>query len=344
MQTGSATQYFREAVTRPSQYDSHRAGPSEGILKTIMGLRGLSISDESVFDFEAPDGCKDWPGTRYGPDSPHLQFAKAAKAIRSKRQPPTPNAVRPSKARKPKTEPPSKPTPEPSRHHLPVPKREAALHLLTLPGELRDAIYDLLAIHDGPLYAQIRGVWKPSANGKRRHALAYRRFPQEPSASLANRQLRKEVLSVFYGANRFIYQHSTVAGMRSMISPAAQTIWKFHCTATNHLRHIQLRFDCRGSRWQITYTLRKLADGVITIENSLTDSDYCTCLEDDATEITLECAKDTTDLAVLLSSLCARRRARLDAFAKVEGDSTMYRMPTAFCMTCSKPHVPLVSG
>ncbi|KAK0909277.1 hypothetical protein LTR57_016462 [Friedmanniomyces endolithicus] len=56
-----------------------RQGPAEGILKTIMGLRGLSISDESTFDFEPSQEWIRWPGTRQA----WLLTCQADKTIKS---------------------------------------------------------------------------------------------------------------------------------------------------------------------------------------------------------------------------------------------------------------------
>lgn len=76
--------------------------------------------------------------------------------------------------------------------------------LLTLPPEIRNLIFHLAVVHSGPLelYPQAAPVSSPSVwHRDNPHGNPVR--PSEPALSQTCRQLRAEVLPVFYGENVF---------------------------------------------------------------------------------------------------------------------------------------------
>ncbi|KAK3075746.1 hypothetical protein LTR53_000684 [Teratosphaeriaceae sp. CCFEE 6253] len=323
--------------------------PPEGILKMIMSLRGLSVSDESKFDFEPRETWKRWPGARYGQDSPHLQFAKGTKAGRGKHPSSPAKPSRPTKARKPKAVSPAKPKPlQPSTVHGVIPKRDVPLHLLTLPPELRNRIYELLAVHDEPLYPQLRPVWK---TGGKRRACDIRRFPLEPSLSLANRQIREELLSIFYGSNRFVFKPSEQDLLQkySMTAPLNLGKWAVLRSASRCLRHIEWKVKAR--RYipgpSIGFKITKSSDGEVEITHDLDGSmlSYCPCLEDQAIAGTMVEARGETDLMRILQILAQQRQHKLALNGRWDEEKEMYeRVPPTRCEHCEKRVIPYVGA
>jgi len=313
-----------------------------------MAFRGIDIGQESLFDFSLPPGCINWPLEQYGPQSPHLDFVKghSHKSPHIKRRPLPVSPSRPIKARRPKPSTVAKRKPEPTKEHGPLPERDQPLHLLDLPGELRDMIYDILALRDEPQYAQLRPVLE--RNGRRLVHLV-RRHPQEPVLALVNKQLRHEVLSVFYGTNRFIFRssHEPLLEAHSMAKHTAIGRWK--TTQTGYLRHIELKLDARkslGLPFTVTYVLKKGQDGQIKITHSLGGTDYCRCIEDDAVASTLsKRPQGDNDLVAVTVFLSCVRELKLRAVAKQDDDEMgMYKMPTTKCVICHKTNLMHVSG
>ncbi|KAK4544127.1 hypothetical protein LTR36_004625 [Oleoguttula mirabilis] len=321
------------------------AEPSEGILKTIMALRGLDISAASTFDFTLPAGSTAWPAPHYGPDSPHPQTAKQSQLTQTKRRQAPSTPTRPGKSRKPMSTPAKKARPAPSRGHGPIPKRDQPLTLLNLPGELRDTIYDVLAIHERLLYPQYRPVHTP---GGRK---VLRRYPQEPTLALVNRQLRREVLSMFYGFNVFVFRRSEGELLQSF--SMTDTVWltRWHCDCTpalsGYLRNIELRLDAhsREGPLTLTYKLHKTAEGRIDVTHDLADTGYCHCLEDEAVAEMRAHMVGLSDLVRVATVLSRKRKMKLVAFAKRDDDEGgLFKMPTATCLYCRKKHLEHVSA
>ncbi|KAK5119641.1 hypothetical protein LTR85_007470 [Meristemomyces frigidus] len=321
------------------------AEPGEGILKTIMALRGLDISAPSDFDFILPADCPQWPAPHYGPDSPHLQAAKGSRQPKTKRRhaPSTPST--PAKTCKPRSTPAKKAKPEPTRGHLPIPKRDQPLRLLTLPGELRDMIYDLLAVREGPLFPQYRPV---HMRGGRK---VLRRYPQEPTLALVNKQLRHEVLSSLYASNVFVFRRSEEQLLQSF--SMTDTVWmtRWHCDCTpalsGYLRNVELQLDARAREGPLTltYTLKKMAEGRIDVMHDLADTGYCHCLEDEAVAEMRAQMVGLSDLVRVATVLSRRRKTKLMALAKQDDEEDgMFKMPTATCLYCRKKHLKHVSG
>ncbi|KAF2774481.1 hypothetical protein EJ03DRAFT_323053 [Teratosphaeria nubilosa] len=335
----------QDVQTTTSPRDSSE--PSEGILKTIMGLRGLDISQESLFDFELPPGSTEWPLSPYGPQSPHLQYAKGRRSARDKRCSAVASPARPIKARKPKRSTSAKRKAEPRQDHGPLPPRDEPLHLLNLPGELRDIIYDILCLRKDQLYAQLR----PTLQKEGRHLRKIlRRHPTEPILALVNKQLRREVLSVFYGANSFVFRRSneTLLEKYSMTNPIH--LARFMTPATCFIRKVELKFEAKGGlgiQFHFSHKLRKSQAEVVTISHDLAKT-YCSCLEDNAVAETL--AEGNTsgvgrDLVGLASLLSIQRQNKLDGVAhKDQLEGGMYKLPTARCVLCHRANLAHVSA
>lgn len=326
----------------------------QSVLKTIMALRNLDMSEESKFDFALPEGCRQWPGPCYGEQSPHTQFAKATKQTRAKRQGPQTASPTPAKASRPKTKAQvtkRKSRPEqPSKGHGPIPVRKTPLHLLNLPGEIRDMIYELLVVRDDPIYPQVRPSWKLGESG-RGVVRIYRRYPQEPILALVNRQLRHEVLSTFYGINKFIFRKSReldIGDLSAMTSPRTMLIWDPHGTSTRYLRNLQLKLEharsALGSVKQ-SYTLRKTPDNKIKITHKLADPEYCQCVENVCIETVMKMIEDGTlkeDLVRVAAEVMRLRTAKLSALAR-KLEEGMFWMPGVLCGSCGRASLMQVS-
>ncbi|KAK5138424.1 hypothetical protein LTR08_000010 [Meristemomyces frigidus] len=311
-----------------------------GILKTIMGLRGLDISAESKFDFTLPRSCKEWPAPHYGPDSPHPQHVKDSRKLQNKRRHGVSIPSRPAKASKPKIVSVRKARPQPSRTHGPMPKRDLPLHLLNLPGEMRNLIYDLLVLRPSPIYPQFRPVHKL---GQRK---VLRRYPREPKLALVNHQLRHEVLSVFYGANLIVFRRSEGELLQSFNMTVASWLTAWHCGCTPavsaYLRYVELQFTVytNDGDFRLSYELIKSAEGHIDVTHNLADTEYCCCLEDEASAEIRTQMVGLTDLVRVATVLSRKRRSKLIAFAtrgEKEEEGT-FMMPTTACLYCRKNH------
>ncbi|GAB1738179.1 hypothetical protein NU219Hw_g2709t1 [Hortaea werneckii] len=321
---------------------------NDSVLKLIMALRGLDISAESTFDFVLPEGCKEWPAPHYGPYSPHTERPKPGGFLRlRKREANGLTKVGGKKAAEvqrqknggsprtrvgkgdlntttsfPDVRDPS--LPSPSQVSIPnhQPRDAAPLTLLSLPRELKDLIYTHLVLHSEPLTPQYRPCWKPTTPGdtsKRRvHHRVIRRLPPETPLALVSRQLRHETLSVFYGANTFVFARAAEPLLSqdfNMLDPAWMRRWMRGCNippsischgeddehggdrrgaggaTSTYLRTMHLRFDdvpranTGTTTGTITYSLSRTAGAADTISIrhdrlSTSSRRSCACAED----------------------------------------------------------------
>lgn len=132
-----------------------------------------------------------------------------------------------------------------SRGHMP-PANKDSPHLLGLPAEIRNSIYEHLVTEREPLRAAFRPIFErrarlpktplrrfPSQSALRRHirgrrwCIRLRRFPLEPALAHVNRQLRGEVLGVFYSRNTFLFVRHDAAPLwrYDMLSPQLLELW-----------------------------------------------------------------------------------------------------------------------
>lgn len=315
-----------------------RCEVQHGFLNAIASLRGLHIS--STFDFNLPENCQVWPFEQYGPHSPHASFAKRAiqkgtRAVRRKRQCRPVSATRPIKVRKSSaSSPKNKNLEQHIKQYGPVPTRDRPLHLLELPRELRDLIYDIIALRDGIQIAQLRTVFH--FDGRKLLKLI-RRYPLEPSLSCVNKQLRHEVLSIFYGTNRFLLRSSS----EPLLDIATHSTLLGQSQFTRHLRHLEMKWDAllpqrhQGSR-PFNYVLKRSFDGRCSITHDLVDKDFCHCVADRAMRLAMNESEEDANL-LYLARLLRWALVKLTALVpKDEASVGTHGLPTAHCVSCGK--------
>ena len=317
---------------------------NDSMLATIMAMRGLDIAAESTFDFTVPEGCKEWPAPHYGPYSPHREHQKVSSTHRHKRLPPSVFSTRPAKVRKPKKTPTKAARSQPLTRHGVIPPRDQLLQLLTLPGELRDMIYYLLAVHESPLYPQYR----PCFQGGRSKQQMVRRYPLEPTLAHVNRQLRREVLSVFYGANKFIFEKSRGPMLHklSMADAAWLRTWLLACPSSDHLRSVELRFNARFRERPIviTYKLERSLEGSLQLTHDLSTTQYCTCIEDGVVDDIKSAAPFARNLACVAVEISQQRKMAVARVTTKDGGAGgMLKLQSAMCFRCRKKHLSHLS-
>ncbi|KAK4890907.1 hypothetical protein LTR27_010480 [Elasticomyces elasticus] len=86
-------------------------------------------------------------------------------------------------------------------------------HLLELPPELRNSIFELTVISPQPLPAQLlqRSLIRILSHGTK---LMSKVLPEIPEIARTNRQIRDEVLPVFYNSNTFVVNQDELADSR----------------------------------------------------------------------------------------------------------------------------------
>ena len=274
---------------------------SPGSEKNNMLKFGAPDDLDFAFTIESPTR---WPGPEYD------KLSMFAPGVFDKARPTRPKTRQKSSKRKlsqegghiklrPK-EPPSvkavregaqhRRNPHPMHYYGPLPIRDPPHHLLNLPGEIRNQIYRMLCVSHEPIIAQFRPIMKPKKGRGDRAKLfqTTKRFPREPTLALACRQLTKEVLSIFYSENTFVFRRNDEERFRNLNMIHAPIIkkWTPQRDLANSLRCVELHFTIYGtatggSKETMIYTLRKQADGIIEISNNsdTVASDYCKCFD-----------------------------------------------------------------
>lgn len=171
---------------------------------------------------------------------------------------------------------------------------------MDLPAEVRNEIWTLLAVGDEPIEAQIRPIRpKPHKRGK----IVVRRFPQEPSLSAVNKQLRKEVLSLFYGMNKFIFDKSISTALKehNMTEIPMMKLWRPRAAFVNFLTHLEVRLNWRG----VTYLIYRKDNAALTVDVKVSRLSQtialCLCPEQaiptggDLVDVAMELVSKTTD-------------------------------------------------
>ena len=81
--------------------------------------------------------------------------------------------------------------------------------LEALPAEVRNLIYSFAIVEDEPLvvYRATRYRRRTSTGSGSRIVHEYHYLPERPALAAINRGMRKEVLSIFYGANTFLFNY-----------------------------------------------------------------------------------------------------------------------------------------
>lgn len=223
------------------------------------------------FDFSLPSTCQQWPGPRFGAFSLHKAITKPSSKSKAKRpgadghnkivklpKPhPRPLKMKPTSVTAPKV-------------CTSVASRDPPLRLLDLPPEIRNLVWSLLAVHEEQLEAQLRQI-RPCKKLTTHRKSFVRRFPQEPVVAMVNKQVRREVLSIFYGTNHFCFERNACARFAkySMLNPPNMLKWKPTGDLAGFLTSIDLRFNALPRTLgmvQIVYDLKRKPDGCITVD------------------------------------------------------------------------------
>ena len=126
-------------------------------------------------------------------------------------------------------------------------------YLLKLPPELRNYIYTLVVVDKDPLPAYLarRTVLPPRSDAsssqsyKRRTIVERKIFPLNPSLAATSKQLRGEVLPIFYSENIFIFN---IAGSYTHSSGSVWR-WDMALDGSENICRIILEFDMVDPHW-----------------------------------------------------------------------------------------------
>lgn len=239
------------------QLEALANGATEAMMLQFGDLNVSNVSTEPrLFEFDAPTVCRTWPGPRYGPASLHKQIVhpktkSSSRSFTKKRGPEMKHGQSTETAR------PSTVTP-PLDSACSSAARIPPLHLMQLPAEVRNQIWTLLAVFEKPIKAHLRPI-RPLKQGKR-GKIVVRRFPQEPLVSAANKQLRREVLSLFYSMNTFTFEKSAsnVYKEHNMMEIASMRAWKPRADVIHFLSNLQIRFKDE----LVSYIIQRDSTGV----------------------------------------------------------------------------------
>ena len=323
---------------------------------TMTGPLVFGSSQDFEFEFKLMSG-KEWPGPRY---DAHSLFAPG---VYDKARPTRPKSKQKSSKRKPSQEggqitlranqrPSIKHSKEPGhgkkstrpfQHYGSRSSRDPPLHLLDLPGEIRNQIFRALYVRDEPIVAQFRPIIRPKMGHGRRAKLfeTNRRFPREPAVALACRQLHKEVLSIFYGENKFVFRQSDDPKFRSLIMTRTGMIekWAPKLGLANSLRHVEVQLFIRlgsGSNERIDYIFRK-ADGRLLLSHRTSTDVYCTCFDKRVLETLRSGLEGTEECADLVKEAVKAITKRTDQLRSDESLVTVRTSGLRFWttkMTC----------
>jgi len=160
--------------------------------------------------------------------------------------------------------------------------------------------------------------------------------------------LKTEVLSTFYGCNRFIFKASEQAVLQAyrMTLPTEQKLWRNERPDSQYLQKVSLEFTAQKLPLDttITFVIKKLHDGGVEItHNAAEKTSYCCCHEDAAVAETLIDARGESDPMHAMKILCAKRIAKLTELGAWEYDG-MYRVPPTRCEHCGKSSIRSVGG
>ena len=182
----------------------------------------------------------------------------------------------------------SKKPKRPLQYYGAPPTRDPPPHLLNLPGEIRNQIYQRLYVIREPIVAQFRPIFIPKKGRNHYLCTIIRRFPREPGLALGCRQLQHEVLAIFYGKNKFVFRQTEDQKSNNLIMTRAEMIltWSPSLDFAKTLTRVDVHFNVQtviGRKESIEYELRKLADGRVRLMNNA-DCDlycflYCTCFD-----------------------------------------------------------------
>jgi hypothetical protein len=334
---------------------------SPGSEKKSMLKFGASDDLDFAFTVESPTK---WPGPEYD------KYSMFAPGVFDKARPTRPKTRQKSSKRKlsqeggqvklrPKELPsmksvrevaPSRKSPRPVHYYGPPPARDPPHHLLNLPGEIRNQIYRMLCVNHEPIIAQFRPIIRPKRGRGDRAKLfeTTKRFPREPMLALVSRQLMREVLSIFYSENTFVFRRNDEERFKDLIMTHAPMIkkWTPQHKLADSLRSVEVHFTIYGtatggSKETIIYTLRRLADGSLQVSNNThaIAPDYCKCFDQSfmlESQKRLEGQKPFGNLLVAAAELpvCRTERLILDPDISMPFSTLLYRPKKMTCEHC----------
>jgi hypothetical protein len=327
------------------------------------GTKMVKFGTSHDFDFTFTlDSVTKWPGPQYDKASLFAPgvFDKArpvrpkVKAKTSKRklsqeggqltlrpkEPPSTKAIRDL--------PQSKKNPRPIHYYGSPPVRDPPHHLLNLPGEIRNQIYRAVCVSSEPIVAQFRPIIKPKRGRGSRAKLfeTTKRFPREPALAIVSRQLMREVLSIFYSENTFIFRRSDDERFKDLIMTHARMMrkWTPRNQLVDSLRSIEVHFTVHpmtGAKQMIVYTFRRFADGSLQVSSNTPEVavDCCTCFDQNvivALKRALERGGTGLNLLTEAAKLPVFRleRFKLDTTMFVSTEGQMYRPKRLTCDEC----------
>ena len=323
----------------------------------------FGASDGLDFEFTVQSPTK-WPGPAYD------KLSMFAPGVFDKARPTRPKTRQKSSKRKlsqesrqarlrPKESPsvkaireiaPHRKSPRPVHYFGPPPARDPPHHLLNLPGEIRNHIYHMLCVSHEPITAQFRPIIRPKrGRGDRAKLFATnKRFPREPTLALVSRQLMREVLSIFYSENTFVFRRNDEERFRDLIMTRAPMIkkWTPQHNLADSLRSVEVHFTIYGaatggSKETIVYSLRRLADGSLEVYNNTqaVAPDNCKCFDHTfmlESKKRLEGQTPFDNLLVAAAELpvCRTERLMLDPDISMPFATLLYRPKKMTCERC----------
>ncbi|KAK4498997.1 hypothetical protein PRZ48_009508 [Zasmidium cellare] len=355
-------EYIMESAVDQLEGFNKPAGERPTVADVTICFGQLRLYDDLPpqfrFDYEPPTTCRQWPGPRFGSFSLHKPLPSTKTKVKSKgsKQPKKhvqpddfKQSIRPLKAPKPKKTK-KKADVAPALISTKT-SRDPPLDLMSLPPELRNAVWSLLAVHEEPLEVQLRPI-RPCKRPKELRGAIIRRFPLEPVVASVSRQVRREVLSIFYGDNRFILQQNggNVYNGRHMTDPAVMEKWLPRRSTAKFLTHVDIRFSAMPRSYirpmSIVYSLRRIPDNAITIKvkveraigkNVPQSSQPCTCLEQDVVAELDQGESGEQDLMETALKLARKRREILfDVEGSERGPSPVLKFRKLNCEKCAR--------
>ena len=253
-----------ETLTHPESLPSLR--------DLLYRFGNLSLDEDfqaQHFDFSLPSTCQQWPGPKFGTHTLHKVITKPSSKSKVKRA--GDGQSKSGKVPRPQPKPcKTKPTRDASPSvRTSVASRDPPLRLLGLPAEIRNLVWTILAVRDEPVEAQLRQI-RPCKKLTTYRKTFIRRFPQEPIVAMVNKQVRRELMSIFYGTNHFVFEKNACSMFAeySMLNPANMLKWKPKAALASFLTSVDLRFNALPRTLgmvQIVYGLQRKPDGLITV-------------------------------------------------------------------------------
>lgn len=322
-------------------------------------------SEDFAFDFTTVTASMHWPGPAYD------ENARFAPGVLDK-----PRVLRPrGKSRSPKRKlshqdnthsPRSTKQPQvkagsdsgkhealsrPIQYYGGPPRRDEPIHLLTLPGEIRNQIYRIMTVSRNPLIAQFKPIVLPRRGREDSRRVVIRRFPREPVLALGNRQLRDEVLSTFYSGNRFLIRQTDNPELQtySLFLPPALELWTPKWNMAASLTHMEVHFNARlsfGGKHTSDFVLRRFANGTLQIEHHTEIDAYCMCFDErvagDLHRIVSVEARESRDLVYEIGAVIRERRERLQADEGMVQTGYRFRPKGLSCEECEREHLRML--